>query len=71
MASLVPIPESVLRVLKHCQERSEQSYLCIYDNTYSLFDSHGYQVMRVEQWRNLQRCDGFNAARYRIVASTT
>ena len=70
MASLVPIPESVLRVLKDCQT-SNQQYLCIFDNTYSLFDDHGYQVMRVEQWRNLQRCDGFNAARYRIVASTT
>lgn len=71
MASLVPVPESVLKTLRRRQKRSNQSYLCVYDNTYSVYDPDGYQVIDAVQWRNLQRCDGFDAARYRIVASTT
>ncbi len=66
MASLVPVPEIILEQLRRRHDRYPcQLHLAIHD---SVLDD--YEVMSDTEWRNLQRCDGFELDRYSVVAST-
>ena len=68
MASLVPVPETILDELRRRQNRLKGDlgcHLAVYD---SLMQK--YRVFSGQEWRNFELCDGYDPDRYRIVAST-
>lgn len=60
MANLIPVPEDILDTL-----RRRKLHVAVYDSV-----MQEYRVMSDLEWRNLRRCDGFDFARFRVVASS-